>query len=183
MKTTLVSVSFAAAVALAACSKKTENNAPSAKGATPAANAPAPKAPAAPAKMEDKKLAQAGVTITLPANATIDEQKGDMGVQATISFDGMQNFFVEPVGEMSDSYDSTVKNCSPTGTPTFTKQDKGADGTWKLEWTFADEIDKSTKSGIAYRVKVGDKLVDCGSNGLTAAEATQLATICSSLKP
>ncbi len=101
--------------------------------------------------------------------------------QATLSASGIPNFFVSNVNDMSDSYDATTKHVS--GLKAFKVQEKGADGTWKLEWTFADAIDANKeKLGVAFRVKVGDKLYDCGSNGLTDAAADAIVKACTSIK-
>jgi hypothetical protein len=194
---TLASLSAIAMLALslgAACGKSDDAAAPADKGATPAAKPTAPagdKAPAkpaapAPAATADKKLDQVGVVITAPSDVNVDQQKMDMGgVQATLGGNTVSNFFVSNVNDMSDSYDATQKHAAVGGAVKEWKlQDKGADGTWKLEWTFDDQLDPGkVKYGVSFRVKAGDKLIDCGSNGLSAEHADIVIKACTSIKP
>ncbi len=164
-----------------ACKKKDAGGDQSAPGAAPPAPAAKAAEPAAGPPV-DKKLAQVGVTISVPADAHIDEGKMDMGgIQATVSFDGMQNFFVSNVNDSSDNLDRTMKQANAKD---WKVQDKAADGsTWTLEWTAPRMSDPSKIAyGVAVRSKVGAALYDCGSNGLEEAQATALLKICTSLK-
>ena len=175
-------IALVAGLSLAtACKKKDSGGDQPAAGAAPAAPAAKPAEPAAGPPV-DKKLAQVGVTISVPADAHIDEGKMDMGgIQATVSFDGMQNFFVSNVNESSDSLDTTIKHADAKE---WKVQEKAPDGsTWKLEWTAPRMSDPSKMAfGVAVRSKVGAALYDCGSNGLEEAQATALLKICTSLK-
>ncbi len=177
----------ASVLTTAACGKKTDKtgaaagSSATATGGTPAAGAPAtpPKAAAA---VGDKKLPGLGITAQLPADATVDEQKMDAGgIQATISYGEMSNFFIENVGDMSDSYDATLKHAEAKE---FKVQEKAADNTtWKLHYLFADMMEPTKMvNGVAVRTKIGDKLYDCGSRGLTDAQAAELLKICTTLK-
>ena len=175
----------------AACGKKGDKAGPAAgssagatgtttaAGGTPASGTTAAK-PAAP--VGDKKLEQVGVTAQLPADATVDEQKMDAGgIQATISYGEMSNFFIENVNESSDNYDRVLKTAEAKE---FKVQEKSADGTtWKLHYLFPDMMEPTKMTnGVAVRSKVGDKLYDCGSRGLTDAQAAELLKICTTLK-
>lgn len=172
-----------AALLLSACGKKTESG-PGAGSAAPAAGGgddkPVAKAAAA---TGDKKLAKVGITAQLPADAIIDEQKVDSGgMSATISYGEMPNFFISTVDETSDNYDRTLKTSEAKA---FKVQEKAADNsTWKLAYTFADLIEPTKMSyGVAVRSKVGSKLYDCGSRGLSnEAQANELLKICTTLK-
>lgn len=146
------------------------------------ADAPASSAPAAPAAPPaDRKLAQVGVTVTLPGDANVSEDKMDMGgYQASIFFDGMSTFFIANVNEMSDDADAVMKHANAKS---WLRQDKGADGTFQLAWTAPDVLDPSKENqGVAVRSKVGTTLVDCSSNGLSAAQAARLMEICATLR-
>lgn len=164
-----------------ACKKKDATTSDPAGAAKPTEGAPAAAAPPKAAPAVDKKLAQVGVTLSIPADAQIDEQKMDMGgVQATISYAGMSNFFVSNVGDGADSLETTQKHADAKE---WKLQDKGADGTWKLEWTKPDLLDAAKLTyGVAVRTKVGAALYDCGSNGLDEAQAAALLKVCASLK-
>jgi hypothetical protein len=165
-----------------ACKKKeAAGDEPAAGAAGKSAPAAKPTEPAAGPPV-DKKLAQVGVTISVPADAHVDEGKMDMGgVQATVSFDGMSNFFVSNVNESSDNLDRTMKQANAKD---WKVQEKAPDGsTWKLEWTAPRMSDPTQIAfGVAVRSKVGAALYDCGSNGLDEASATALLKICTSLK-
>jgi hypothetical protein len=172
-------ITLVACLSLVTACKKKEGDQPAAGGASAAAAKPT-EPTAGPAF--DKKLPQVGVTLSIPADAHIDEGKMDMGgIQATISFDGMSNFFVSNVNESSDSLERTIAQAKVKD---WKVQEKAADSsTWKLEWTTADMIEPTkTVFGVAVRAKVGAALYDCGSNGLDEAKAAALLKICTSLK-
>ena len=165
-----------------ACKKKDSGSATGSAAAKPASGDQTAKAPAAPAAVKPTKLAQVGVTVDLPAGAQIDEQKMDAGgVQATISYGDMPNFFIENVNDMSDNADAVEKHSEAKD---WKLQTKNPDGTFTLEWTKPDMVDATKLTfNVATRTKVGDKQIDCGSNGLTEAQASELLKVCASIKP
>jgi hypothetical protein len=178
----LVIALSALTLSAAGCGKKKEGDAGKAGGTAASGGGDKAKPAPAAAPVGDKKLEKLGVTAQLPADAIIDEGTMDAGgIQATVSYGEMSNFFISNVNDMSDNYDRTVKNADAKE---LKIQEKGADGsTWKLEWTKADMMDATkTVYGVAVRAKVGDKLYDCGSNGLSEAQATELLKVCTTLK-
>ena len=184
--TKLVATALVSCIALTTACKKKEPAADdkAAKPAEAPATAPVAKAAAPVAKAAapaDKKLPQLGITITIPSDAAIDEHKtDDGGTQATLSYPGMNNFFVSNVGDGADSLDVTVKHAEAKE---WKLQDKGADGTWKLEWTKPDVADPAKLAYcVATRAKVGAALYDCGSCGLDESQATALLQVCATLK-
>lgn len=169
----------------AACKKKDaavddKAAAKPAEVAAPAAKA-APAAPVPTAAPVDTKLAGVGITVTLPADAEIHESKMDAGgTQATITYPGIRNFFVSTVGDDGYSWERTLQLAEAKE---WKIKEQGADGTWKLKWTKADVADPSKLVyGVEVRAKVGTTLYDCGSAGLTEAEAEALLKICATMK-
>ena len=190
-------LTLSAALVLSACEKGGSAPPPSAPPAAdkaPAAAAPSEPAPAQPPAapaatgpaLKESKVANLGIQAQLPGDAQIEEQKLDMGgARASIMSEGPCGFFyIDEVADGADSLETVKKNAgmmSPV--KEWKKEDVNKkDGTFKLVWT-QESIGEPgvNKLSLAYRVKAGKKLYDCGKNAVDEATFQCLDQVCGSI--
>ncbi|TNF29029.1 MAG: hypothetical protein EP329_16705 [Deltaproteobacteria bacterium] len=162
---------------LAACGGKS-NEAP-AEGAANTEGAAEAAKPAAPA--EYKTIAELGIQIEVPGDATIDAAAGPPA-NATISA-GACTVMLMAVTDMSDSFEGLVKSADAgvgNKAEKWVKKEKTADG-FHVEFQGKSMMDDAI-TDITIRRTVGDKQIDCARAG-SADEVACVATWCATIKP
>lgn len=90
--------------------------------------------------------------------------------------------------DMAESYDRTLAQIKEAKMgngklKTMKKEEKGADGGWKLEWEAEGSIDpKETLYGVDYRVVIDGTMYGCSRRTNTADGQACVTKACASLK-
>ena len=182
----LVIISIAAFTA-AACGKgdKGDKGGTADKGTADKGGADKGKAPAAPAWIKVEKL---GVQLEAPGDAKANPGAGDSFMIQSDSATDCTVMLSKENPDMMEPYEKILGQLKEAKMgngklKSMKKEEKGADGGWKLEWEAEDTIEPGkTLYGVDYRVMIDGAAYSCARNTNTAEGQACVAKACASLK-
>ena len=180
----LVIISIVALTA-AACGKGDKGGDQSAaKGADKAGNKAKPM-PAAPAWIKVEKL---GVQLEAAGDAKAEPGAGDSFMVMSDSTADCTIMLSKEAPDMMEPFEKVVGQIKEGKMgngklKTMKKEDKGADGGWKLEWEAESSMEPAkTMYGVDYRVMIDGAAYSCARKTDTAEGQACVAKACASLK-
>lgn len=179
--TRALSISFALAFAVTACSKKSDDKA-GVKDDKPAI------------KPEWKKVPSIGIEVEVAPDADVQDNTASSGFPSSTiySTDGTPTVFIFGAKNLDESiaiskdFDATKARIQKehNGWKSFSMEEKAADGVgFELRYEGTDMIEKDKPLlGITYRTKVGDTVLDCSTNASSEFQIKMAARLCKSIR-
>ena len=123
-----------------------------------------------------------------PGDAKANPGAGDSIMVQSDTASGCTIMLSKETPDMMESFDKVAAQIKEARMgngklKSMSKEDKGADGGWKLEWQAESSMDPSqTMYGVNYRVMINGAAYSCVRNTDSAAGQACVAKACASLK-
>ena len=148
----------------------------------------APPPALAPTATKWLSLSTLGLRIEVPGDAKAEDATG---TSVNVTSDAQPSCFImlsKEDPDLADKYEKVLENIKGGKMghgpmKSMSKSEKRADGSWRIEWVEASDLDPKTElHGVDVRAVIGGALYGCSRKADSAAGAMCVAKACASLK-